>query len=351
MTPSSTPRSTKTFIRACFREEIDHIPIWMMRQAGRYLESYQRIRSKHSFQTMYKNPEMISEVTLLPLKVLRVDAAILFSDILVVPEAMGMELYFKENKGPVFPSPLKSKEEISRLSCSTARESLGYVMEGIKLVKKDLPQDIALIGFSGAPWTLACYMMEGEGSTYFHAAKNLRFADPELLHLLMNKLTESIITYCKLQIDAGAEAIQLFDTWAGILDQEGYLWNVLPYVKKIILEIKKKDIPIIYFARGAAAWLSHLKDIGADVIGIDWGITLPEARKILGDQIALQGNLDPSALYSSPEHIARLTKEMIGKHGKKTGYIANLGHGVFPNIPFQNVKTFVDTVREEGKIY
>ena len=342
--------SQKTFIRACLRQEIDHIPVWMMRQAGRYLESYRKLRAKHSFQTMYQNPELVTEVTLLPLQVLRVDAAILFSDILVIPEAMGMELHFKENRGPVFSAPLKTKQSIETLQCSHIEESLDYVMKGIHLIKKEISNDTALIGFAGAPWTLACYMTEGESSAYFHEIKKIRFEDPDLLHCLLEKITQSVIDYCNLQIEAGAEAIQLFDTWAGILDEAGYQWYVLPFIKQIISSIKKEGVPIIYFARGISAWLPHLKDVGADVIGIDWGITLARAREILGNDIALQGNLDPSILYSEPECIATFTKEMIGNHGKKTGYVANLGHGVFPDIPFHNVQTFVDTVKKEGMI-
>ncbi len=342
--------SKKIFIRACFRQEIDRIPVWMMRQAGRYLKSYQKIRSKNQFQEMYKNPELVAEVTLLPLKVLSVDAAILFSDILVIPEAMGMELHFEENKGPIFSSPLQTKQDIDGLACANIEESLDYVMKGIRLIKKEISGDTALIGFAGAPWTLACYMTEGKGSAYFHGIKKMRFGYPDQLHCLMEKITESVIEYCKLQIEAGVEVIQLFDTWAGILDELGYQWHVLPYIKKIISSIKKEGVPIIYFARGASVWLSHLKDLGLDVIGVDWGITLARAREILGDRIALQGNLDPSILYSTPECIATFTKEMIGNHGKTTGYVANLGHGVFPDIPFQNVQAFVDTVREEGII-
>ncbi len=343
-----TVYSKKTFIQACFRQKIDHIPVWLMRQAGRYLESYRQLRSQYKFQTMYKNPELIKKVTLLPLEVLNLDAAILFSDILVVPEAMGMKLSFEENKGPIFSSPLRTKQSILDLKQPDVENSLAYVMKGIQLIKKKLSDDIALIGFSGAPWTLACYMIEGHSSAYFHTIKKIRFEQPELLHKLMNKISEVVIDYCKLQIEAGVEAIQLFDTWAGILDEEGYQWYVLPYVQKIISQIKKTGIPIIYFARGVAAWLHHLKNIEADVIGIDWGVTLARARNILGDNITLQGNLDPSALYTTPEHISLLTKEMINNHGKKTGYIANLGHGIFPDIPLQNVQAFVNTVKKEG---
>ena len=352
----------KTFIKACLRQEVDHIPVWMMRQAGRYLKSYRDLRSKHPFQTMYKTPELVAQVTLLPLEVLNVDCAILFSDILVIPEAMGMELHFKEKQGPVFPNPVYEEKDINKLislNSSDVQEKLGYVTKGIGLVKKNLPSDISLIGFSGAPWTIACYMTEGHSSSNFSKIKCLRYQNPKLLHELLHKISESVIEYAKAQIQAGAEAIQLFDTWAGIIDEEGFVWFILPYIRRIISEIKSMThlpgadsygVPVIYFAKGVSTWLEHIKDIGADVLGLDWGITLDRARKITGDGVALQGNLDPNVLYAEPDAIYRFTKEMIDKHGKKTGYIANLGHGIFPDIPLENARAFVDCVREEGKL-
>ena len=338
----------KNFIKACYFEEVAHIPVWMMRQAGRYLASYRKIKEKYDFQTMYKTPEIASEVTLLPLKRFPVDAAILFSDILVIPEAMGLKLKFEESKGPIFEDPIRSLHDIYALKEPPAEESLKYVFETIQITKKEINKDQVLIGFTGAPWTLACYMVEGGTSQDFKHIKKMRYQASDTLKLLLEKISKMVIDYSREQIRMGAEVIQLFDTWAGILDEDAFVWLVIPCLKKIITAIKTENVPIIYFSKGTSSWLSHLKSIGADVISIDWQITLSNAKKILDGRAALQGNLDPMALYCPPDQIHTLVKEMINAHGKKTGYIANLGHGIPPDVPPENAEAFINAVLEEG---
>ena len=297
---------------------------------------------------MYKTPEIASQVTLLPLERFRVDAAILFSDILVIPEAMGLKLQFDENKGPVFKNFVRNIEDIHTLKEPLVEESLQYVFETIAITKKEIRNDQVLIGFSGAPWTLACYMVEGKGSQGFNEIKKMRYQNIDALKLLLEKISNMVIYYSREQIRSGIEVIQLFDTWAGILDEASFVSLVIPYLKKIISAIKTENIPVIYFAKVTSTWLPHLDSIGADVISIDWRSSLSYARKILGKHVALQGNLDPMILHASPDTVRKLTKRMIHEHGKTTGYIANLGHGISPDTPPENVEIFVNTVLEEG---
>ncbi|RMI03669.1 MAG: uroporphyrinogen decarboxylase, partial [Calditrichaeota bacterium] len=276
------------FIRACFRQPVERTPVWIMRQAGRYLPEYRAVRQRHSFTEMYKTPELAAEVTLQPVDIIGVDAAILFSDILVIPEALGMELRFIEGKGPRFPHPLRDEREVEALHPVKAAEQLGYVLEAIRLVRRELQDRVPLIGFAGAPWTLATYMVEGGGSKNFAEIKKWRFARPELLHRLLQTITEAVIDYCRAQIEAGAQAIQLFDSWAGILDEAGFGTFALPYVQQIIREIRRPGVPIIYFAKGAMGWLEQLPrhGEGADVLGLDWTISLDRARRITRDEVA-----------------------------------------------------------------
>jgi uroporphyrinogen decarboxylase len=340
--------SNHLFIRACFRQPVERTPVWIMRQAGRYLPEYRALREKHDFITMYKTPELAAEVTLQPLDIIGVDAAILFSDILVIPEAMGMELHFTEGKGPLFPDPLRSEKQLKALRRVAAEDDLSFVLEAIRLVKKELAGRVPLIGFSGAPWTLATYMIEGGGSKNFRHAKEWRFARPDLLHQLLENITAAVIDYCRAQITAGAQAIQLFDSWAGILDADGYEEFALPYVKRIVENIRRPGAPIIYFPKGGLLWLDKIIDCRADVIGLDWSINLGAARAQVRDQVALQGNLDPTALYAPPEAIRQLVKKMLASYGKGSGHIANLGHGILPDIPVEHAKAFVEAVKEES---
>lgn len=340
--------SQHLFIRACFQQPVERTPVWMMRQAGRYLPEYRAVRKDHDFITMCKTPELATEVTLQPIDIVGVDAAILFSDILVIPEAMGMELQFIPGKGPNFPKPIRDEAMLKTLKRIDAEKDLRYVLDAIRQVKQSLDGRVPLIGFSGAPWTLATYMIEGSGSKNYKYPKQWAYARPDLLHKLMEKLSKAVSDYCIAKIDAGAEAIQLFDTWAGILSREGFREFALPYVKQIIETIRRPGIPIIYFAKGAMIWQEDLLSCGADVIGVDWTANLQDVRRAAGNRVALQGNLDPTALYAPPEKIRQLVKDMLAQYGQGYGHIANLGHGILPDIPVAHAQEFVRAVKEES---
>ncbi len=339
------------FIKACFRQPVERTPVWMMRQAGRYLPEYQAVRAKYDFITMYKTPEAAAAVTLQPVDILGVDAAILFSDILVIPEAMGMELQFTEGKGPVFPDPIRKNEQVSGLRLVEPESDLKFVMDAIRLLRKELNGRVPLIGFSGAPWTLATYMVEGQGSKNFLEIKKWRFANPENLQLLLKKITDAVIAYLKAQTSAGAQALQLFDTWAGILDPQGFREFALPHVKRIIEEVRTPGIPVIYFAKGAGPWLDVLAECGADVLGIDWTMDIGAVRSAVGHRFALQGNLDPTALFSSPQVIRSEVKKILQKFGNGSGHIFNLGHGILPKTPVDNARAFIESVKEESRAF
>ncbi|GAB4374637.1 MAG: uroporphyrinogen decarboxylase [Calditrichia bacterium] len=336
------------FIRACYRQPVERTPVWMMRQAGRYLPQYRAVREKHDFITMYKTPELAAEVTLQPIDILEVDAAILFSDILVVPEAMGMELQFIEGKGPLFPRPIRSAEQVKELHSLDPRENLDFVLKAIRICREELAGRVPLIGFSGAPWTLATYMIEGQGSKNFQHIKTWRYGNPALLHELLDKIAVAVSRYLNAQIEAGAQAIQLFDTWAGILDGEGFREFVLPYVTRIIQEIRKPGVPVIYFAKGAGVWLDDLTECGADVLGLDWTMDMGFVRQRVGERFALQGNLDPVALLASPEVIRQEVRKILSKFGRGSGHIFNLGHGILPQVPPNHAQAFVQAVKEES---
>ena len=336
------------FIRACFQQSVERTPVWIMRQAGRYLPEYRAVRKNHNFIEMYKTPELATEVTLQPIDIIGVDAAILFSDILVIPEAMGMDLRFVEGKGPQFPDPLRDERQVEALRPVHPEDDLHFVMDAIRMVRRELNGRVPLIGFSGAPWTLATYMIEGGGSKSFKHPKEWRFARPDLLHKLLRKITDAVIKYCNAKIDAGAQAIQLFDSWAGILDPEGFEEFALPYVKQIIESIRRPGVPIIYFPKGALIWMDKIIDCKADVIGLDWTVNLNTIRQQVPSHIALQGNLDPTSLYAPPEIIRGNVKKMLADYGSKPGHIANLGHGILPDIPVAHARAFVDAVKEES---
>ncbi len=346
-----TAESKHLFIRACFRQPVPRTPVWIMRQAGRYLPQYQAVRKKYDFMTMCRTPEAATEVTLQPVDIIGVDAAIIFSDILVIPEAMGMELKFIDGKGPRFPSPLRDEQALNKLRIPDVQKDLRYVLDAVRMTRHELNDRLPLIGFSGAPWTLATYMIEGGGSKNFKEAKTWRFARPDLLHTLLKKITAAVIDYCRAKIDAGAQAIQLFDSWAGILDEAGFREFALPYVRQIVESIRRPGVPIIYFAKGGMIWSEYLLESRADVLGLDWTINLAEARKRFGNQVALQGNLDPTALYAPPAKIRTLVKEMLAQYGSGNGHIANLGHGILPDIPVDHARAFIDAVKEESAAF
>jgi len=337
------------FLRACRGEDVDYTPVWLMRQAGRYLPEYQAVRSNIDFLTLCKNPKLAAEVTLQPVNILGVDAAILFSDILIPVEAMGMRLEFSDKEGPVLSEPIRSKAAVERLIIPDVEEDLPFVFETIKILRKELEHKVPLIGFSGAPFTLATYMIEGGTSKNFLNTKKMMFQSAPVFHYLIEKLTDTIISYLSAQIKAGAQAVQLFDTWAGMLAPMDYKKFVFPYVKKAISELKKEGVPVIYFVNDCAGLLGEIKKSGADVIGIDWRIDMSDAIKKLGKKIVVQGNLDPCALFLPKEKIEDRVKDMLWKGEAAKGHIFNLGHGVLPQTPVENVIALVEAVHTYGR--
>jgi uroporphyrinogen decarboxylase len=291
------------FLRACKREPVERTPIWIMRQAGRYLPEYRAVREKADFLTMCKTPELASEVTIQPVDILGVDAAIIFSDILVIPEAMGMHLEMHEGKGPIFPNPIRTESDFKSLRDILPEKDLKYVLDAVSLTKKELNQRVPLIGFSGSPWTLLTYMVEGRGSKNFSFVKKMIYNEPKLAHKILDKISRAVSDYLSAKIDSGVNAIQIFDTWGGILSQEDFYEFSLQYIAKVISNIKRKDEPVIVFAKGVHFGLEKIVQSGADVIGLDWTMDLGSVRNILKNKAALQGNLDPSVLYASEDKI------------------------------------------------
>ncbi len=336
----------KLLLNACRGEPVDRLPVWMMRQAGRYLPEYRKIRKKYDFTTMYKQPELAAEVTLQPLKRFPLDAAIIFSDILVIPEAMGMALAFVEGKGPQFQTPLTNVDELHILSRDGIEEKLGFVFQTLTLVSQEVDASRTVIGFSGAPWTLAVYMVEGGTSRDFRRIKQWRFQHPQLLHRLMDRLAVAVTDYLVLQARAGAEVVQLFDSWVGILDEDGVREFVIPYVQRIIAQVKREtDVPIIYFPRGGMQWLPELARTGADIYGIDWTLSLASARRQLLAESGVQGNLDPTVLLTDGDTIQRTTRHMLDAVENHRRYIVNLGHGILPQTPVHHARIFIETVK------
>ena len=338
-------------LKAFRGEPVDRAPVWIMRQAGRYLPEYMEIRDKYDFETMYKTPEIAVEISMQPVDRLGVDAAIIFSDIMVIPEAMGLRVEFVEGKGPVFDYPLNTEERIRNLGDFDNNE-LKYVFDSVKMLREELSDDLPLIGFSGAPFTLAKYMVDGGNLKTNRHIKELRFGRPVLLHKLLERITDAIIEYTKEKIKAGAQLIQLFDSSAGILDERGFFEFAYPYTKKIFKALENEPAHTLYFSRSTFQWLDRFKDIGSDGISLDWTISPENALKILGPDMPVQGSLDPGALYTDPKEVRRLVREMIGCFKGFNRHIANLGHGLLPDIPVPSVQEFVDAVKEESyKIY
>ncbi len=338
-----------TFLRACRGEKVEYTPVWLMRQAGRYLPQYQSIRSGVDFLTLCKTPELAAEVTLQPVDVLGVDAAILFSDILIPVEAMGMSLEFSEREGPVFGEPIRNKSAVDRLIIPEPEDDLSFVIDTIKILREKLKNKVPLIGFSGAPFTLASYMIEGGSSKNFIHTKKMIFQNNRLFNYLMDKLILTITSYLSAQIKAGVQAVQIFDTWAGVLSPLDYRVSVLPYIKKVISELKKEGVPIIYFVNDCAGILKDIKKAGADAIGIDWKIDMADAIKQLGKKVVVQGNLDPCALFLSKEEIEERVKDILWKGESAKGHIFNLGHGVLPETPVENAIALVEAVHKYGR--
>lgn len=338
-----------TFLKACRGEEVDYTPVWLMRQAGRYLPEYQAVRSNIDFLTLCKNPKLAAAVTLQPVDILGVDAAILFSDILIPVEPMGMRLEFLDKEGPVLSEPIRGKSAVERLIVPDIEEDLPFVLDTIKILRKELEDKVPLIGFSGAPFTLATYMIEGGTSKNFFNTKKLMFQNSGVFNYLMEKITETVISYLSAQIKAGAQAVQLFDTWAGILSPSDYKKSAFPYVKKAISELKKEGVPIIYFVNDCAGILKEVKKSGADVTGIDWRIDIADAIKKLGKNMVVQGNLDPCALFLPKEKLEDRVKEILWKGETAKSHVFNLGHGILPQTPVENVIAMVEAVHAYGR--
>jgi uroporphyrinogen decarboxylase len=332
-------------VRAAKGEQVERVPVWMMRQAGRILPEYRAVREKAgNFIKLATTPKLAAEVTLQPVDILGVDAAIIFSDILVIPEAMGLPYEMIEAKGPVFPKVIKNKKDVENLKISDAETDLGYVLEAIDIVKNELNGRVPLIGFAGAPFTILCYMIEGKGSKTFSVAKKMLYSQPQLAHLLLQKITDSTIDYLKAQIRHGADLVQIFDSWAGILSPEQYRKYSLPYISQICDAIN--ETPVTVFAKGAFFARKEMSKLNCEVVGLDWNMDIKESRKMIPNK-TLQGNLDPCVLYGSFKEIEKQTKKMLKTFGSQR-YIANLGHGVYPDTDPEKVKCFIETVKAFG---
>jgi len=331
-------------LKALKGEQVSRPPVWMMRQAGRYLPEYIKLREKYDFFTRVQTPELACEITLQPVDQVGVDAAILFSDILVIPQAMGLTVLLEENKGPVLPNVIKTKEDIDALNCTEVDESLSYVYKAMKLIKQELNGRVPLIGFAGAPWTLLCYMIEGKGSKTWDKAKQFCFTQPELAHSLLQKITDITILYLKAQVNAGADLVQVFDSWSGMLSPADFKLYAQPYLIQIA-DAVSSHAPVILFPKGSWYALTDLSKTSAAGLGVDWSITPEMARSMTNNSITLQGNFDPSKLLAPIPQIKKEVKEMIDAFGVNR-YIANLGHGIMPNIPVDHARAFVDAVKE-----
>ncbi|WED43494.1 uroporphyrinogen decarboxylase [Legionella cardiaca] len=341
-------------IRALRRLPVERTPVWFMRQAGRYLPEYRRVREQAgSFLNLCQNPELACEVTLQPLSRYALDAAILFSDILTIPDAMGLGLYFTEGEGPAFHKPVRTIEEISALEIPNPVEQLSYVMEAVRLIRHEMPKNLPLIGFAGSPWTLACYMVEGGSSRDFKQILRLLYIEPKALHLLLKKLAEAVTVYLDEQIRQGVNVVMLFDTWGGILTAKNYQAFSLHYMETIIKALKQKHphIPIILFTKGGGQWLKQMSQSGCDALGLDWTTEIGTARLLVGDQVALQGNLDPTVLLSTPQCIRQQVEQVLASFGAGTGHVFNLGHGITPDVSPEHVTVMIEAVHELSPAY
>ncbi len=332
------------FLRACRGEPVERLPVWMMRQAGRYLPEYLKVREKVDFLTLCRTPELVAEVTLQPVDLVGVDAAIIFADILLPLEAMGAELKFVKGDGPCFPQPVRRTEDIERLIDPDVDETLGYVFDALRLVRRELDGRVPLIGFGGTPWTLAAYLVEGGKSKSFAHLLGWSYRDPSGLGRLLQKLADVSITYLQGQISAGAQAIQIFDTWAGLLDRQRFREIALPSLRTI-LDNLKDTVPLIYYANGGSHLLPELRELPVNVLSVDWRLPLDEVRRQVGDRFTLQGNLDPTALLSTPADIRQRVSRLI-EQGRGGGHIVNLGHGILPMTPVDNARAFIQAAQE-----
>ncbi len=344
------------FLRALLREPVDMTPVWMMRQAGRYLPEYRATREKAGdFLSLCQNPELACEVTIQPLERFPLDAAILFSDILTIPDAMGLGLYFEEGEGPRFERPVQDKAAIDALPVPDPEEELRYVMDAVRTIRRELDGRVPLIGFSGSPWTLATYMVEGGSTKNFALSKGMMFDRPDLMHALLDKLAQSVTSYLNAQIAAGAQAVMIFDTWGGTLTPADYREFSLAYMQRIVegltREAEGRKVPVVLFTKGGGQWLEAMADTGCDALGLDWTTDIGEARQRVGGRVALQGNMDPSTLYASPEVIRKSVARILESYGHGSGHVFNLGHGIHPGIDPEHAAAMVEAVHELSKAY
>lgn len=345
-----------TFLRALLRQPTDYTPVWMMRQAGRYLPEYRETRKRAgSFLGLAKNPDYATEVTLQPLARFPLDAAILFSDILTVPDAMGLGLYFEDGEGPKFERPLREEWEIRDLTVPNPAEHLKYVLDAVKQIRKALDGSVPLIGFSGSPWTLACYMVEGKGGTDFLNIKKMAYERPDLLHHILEINAQAVILYLNAQIEAGAQAVMIFDSWGGALSHAAYQEFSLQYMQKIVAGLTRRHegriVPCTVFTKGGGLWLESIANIGADCVGLDWTIDIGEARKRVGDKVSLQGNLDSAILLSNPTVIEREVGNILQSYGHGSGHVFNLGHGITQLTPPENAAAMISAVHSLSSQY
>lgn len=332
------------FLRALKGETVERPPVWMMRQAGRYLPDFMKLKDKYDFFTRCRTPELATEITVMPIHQVGTDAAILFSDILVVPQAMNIEVQMKPGLGPWLPNPVRTSADVEKVIVPDVHETLGYVMEAIKMTKKELNDEVPLIGFAGSPWTILCYAVQGQGSKNFDIAKKFCFTNPQAAHTLLQKITDTTIAYLKAKVEARVDAVQIFDSWGGMLSPEDYQEFSWKYIQQII-DALKSEIPVIAFGKGCWFALDKMAQSGASALGVDWTCSPQMARKLTGGNITLQGNFDPSRLYSPPSEIKRMVQQMINDFGKDR-YVVNLGHGILPDIPVENAIAFVEAVKE-----
>jgi len=350
------PLKNDRYIRALFKQDVDKTPVWIMRQAGRYLPEYQATRAKAGdFMSLCRNADLACEVTLQPFRRFKLDAAILFSDILTIPDAMGLGLYFTQDHGPRFEHPITCKKDVDNLITPDPENELQYVMNAVRTTRRELKNEVPLIGFAGSPWTLATYMIEGGTSKAFTKIKKMAFSDPQILHALLDKLADTVINYLNAQIEAGAQSVMIFDTWGGVLSPRNYNDFSLQYMAKIVDSLHRsfagQKIPVTLFTKNGNQWLEQIADTGCDCIGLDWTIDISTAKTRVGDRVALQGNMDPSMLYASPARIRQEISTILKEFGQSNGHVFNLGHGLHLDIPPENVKVFVDGVHDLSAKY
>ena len=344
------------YLKALLREPVDMTPVWMMRQAGRYLPEYKATRAEAGdFMSLCRNADLACEVTLQPLRRYALDAAILFSDILTIPDAMGLGLSFGAGEGPKFARPIETKAHVDNLPIPDPEGELQYVMNAVRTIRRELKGEVPLIGFSGSPWTLATYMVEGGSSKAFTKIKKMMYTEPHLLHALLDKLADSVILYLNAQIKAGAQAVMVFDTWGGVLAHRDYQDFSLRYMHKIvdglIRENEGRKVPVTLFTKGGGLWLEAVAETGCDAIGLDWTVNLHDARQRVGHKVSLQGNMDPSVLYASPARIEQEVHQILADFGQGSGHVFNLGHGIHLDVPTESPKVLVDSVHEFSKPY